>query len=128
MRKQLTWLLAWLAIAAAFGGGALAFRAPHRKGFDTPYQAILLDNGAAYYAKILKIDDDYVLLSDVYYVQPQVDTVTKQTRNVLVRRGTEWHAPDQSLLSSRHIVMIEPVTEKSKLAEAISALAAKGKP
>lgn len=93
--------------------------------FDTPYQALLLDNGAVYYARIQRMEGEFSVLTDVYYVQSQVDTQTKQSRSVLIRRGNEWHAPNRTVVSNRHIVMIEPVTPNSKLAELITQLKSK---
>jgi hypothetical protein len=39
---------------------------------------------------------------------------------VLIRRGKEWHGPDYTILNAEHIVLIEPVSEGSKVAELIA--------
>jgi hypothetical protein len=83
------------------------------------YQAVLLDNGQVYYGRIANIDTDYPVLTDVFYVQTSVNPETKQPASILLKRGKEWHAPDKTLLSARHIVMIEPVTAGSTVANLI---------
>lgn len=101
---------------------AWRFSGTRVQSFDTPYEAILLDNGTVYYAHVDEIGDAFTRVHDVYYMQNQIDTATKQTRVVLVRRGSEWHSPDRGMIASRHIVMIEPVGTKSRLADWIAAL------
>jgi hypothetical protein len=93
---------------------------------DTTYQAVLLDNGQVYYGKIDRIDGEFSVLTDVYYIQNQVNPQTKEVTNILIRRGNEWHAPNRSIVNTRHILMIEPVTPGSKVAQLISALKNKG--
>jgi hypothetical protein len=90
--------------------------------FETPYQAILLDNGQVYYARVNQMDSDFSVMTDVFYVERQVDSQTKEVKNILIRRGNEWHAPNRTIVSSRHILMIEPVAPGSKVAELIAAL------
>lgn len=59
------------------------------------------------------------MLHDVYYIQQSTDPQTKQVSNVLIRRGNEWHGPSETVLNSRHIVMVEPVGPGSKVAQLI---------
>ena len=95
----------------------------HRKGPEvgTPYAAILLDNGQVYYGRLAKAGSKFPELTDVYYIQSQVNQETKAVSNILIRRGNEWHAPDRMFLNERHIILIEPVGTKSKVAELIEA-------
>jgi hypothetical protein len=115
-------ILALLGIAFWLGWS----RSPHLPKLDPNYQAVLLDNGQVYYGKLDRIEHEFSELTDVYYIQNQVDPQTKEVKNVLVRRGNEWHAPNRSLINTRHILMIEPVTPASKVAASIAALKAKG--
>jgi len=88
--------------------------------FDTAYQAVLLDNGSVYFGKLQGAGTQYPVLTDVYYVQSQVNQETKEVKNILIRRGNEWHAPDRMVLNARHIILIEPVGPNSKVAELIA--------
>jgi outer membrane lipopolysaccharide assembly protein LptE/RlpB len=95
----------------------------HRKGPEvgTPYAAVLLDSGQVYYGKLTHAGSKFPELTDVYYIQTQVNQETKATSNILVRRGNEWHGPDRMFLNERHIILIEPVGTNSKVAELIQA-------
>jgi hypothetical protein len=87
----------------------------------TPYAAVLLDNGQVYYGKLANAGSSFPELTDVYYVQSQVNPDTKAVSNTLVRRGNEWHGPDRMFLNERHVVLIEPVGTASKVAQLIEA-------
>jgi hypothetical protein len=87
--------------------------------FASEYQAIFLDNGQIFFAKLENADADYPLLRDVYYVQSRVNPDTKQATNVLIKRGNEWHAPDYMYISAKHIVVLEPVAANSRVAQLI---------
>ena len=84
------------------------------------YQAVLLDNNQVFFGKVSGLGTDYPVLTDVFYIQTAVNPETKQTSNVLLKRGKEWHAPDKMLLNAHHIIMIEPVTGGSTVAKLIA--------
>jgi hypothetical protein len=92
---------------------------------ETPYQAVLLANGQAYFGKLQGLGSAFPVLIDVHYVQTQVNQETKQTTNILVRRGKEWHGPDRMILNGNQIVLVEPVTEGSQVAKLIAELRGK---
>lgn len=95
----------------------------HRKGPEvtTPYAAVLLDNGQVYYGKLTNAGSRFPELTDVYYIQSQVNQETKAVTNILVRRGNEWHGPDRMFLNEQHVILIEPVGTNSKVSELIQA-------
>jgi hypothetical protein len=111
-----------LLVLLAFGLIACG-RGHYRKGpeIQTPYAAVLLDNGQVYYGKLANAGSKFPELTDVYYIQSQVNQETKAVTNILVRRGNEWHGPDRMFLNERHIVLMEPVGTNSKVAELIQA-------
>jgi len=84
------------------------------------YQAVLLDNNQVYFGKVADLNTDYPVLTDVFYIQTTVNQETKQQSNILVKRGKEWHAPNKMVLNARHIIMIEPVTDGSTVAQLIA--------
>lgn len=88
-------------------------------GFNTPFQAVLLDNGQVYYGKLSGLGTGFPKMTDVYYIIRTEDAATKQYKNVLVKRGKELHAPTETFFASRHIVMIEPVGVNSEVAKLI---------
>ena len=89
--------------------------------FETTFQAVLLDSGQVYYAKVEGLGTAFPILRDVYYVQSATDPQTKQVTNVLIRRGNEWHGPQMTVINARHLVMIEPIGPNSKVAQLIAA-------
>jgi hypothetical protein len=88
--------------------------------FTTPYQAVLLTNGSAYFGKLEGYGTTHPVLTEVYYIVTQTNPETKQSSNVLVKRGKELHEPDRMYLNSTQILCVEPVGEKSKVAQLIA--------
>jgi|SRR5579875_2179459 len=95
-------------------------RAGDSPKFNTTYQAVLLDDGQVYYGKLSQTGSHYPKMTSVYYVVRTVDPSTKQTKNVLVKRGKEWHAPTETFFNARHIIVIEPVNPNSEVAKLIA--------
>ncbi len=89
-------------------------------GFTTPYQAVLLSNGAVYYGKLSGYGTHHPQLTDVFYIISKTDPETKQVTNVLVKRGKELHGPDRMYLNGSQIVFVEPVGPESKVAQLIN--------
>jgi len=87
--------------------------------FSTAYQVVFLDNNNAYIGKIQHIGTNAIRLTNVFYIQSQVDSETKQVSNTLTKRGNELHKPDFMYINTKHILMIEPVTPGSQVAKLI---------
>ena len=119
MRKSRASILALMMLTVLTACG----REHRRRGPEvtTPYAAVLLDNGQVYYGKLANAGSSFPELTDVYYVQSQVNPDTKAVSNTLVRRGNEWRGPDRMFLNERHVVLIEPVGATSKVAQLIEA-------
>ena len=79
-------------LAGCSGGSDLSF--------TTEYQAIFLDNGQVLFGKLGDVGTDYLSLHDVYYIQRHVEPEKKEAMNLLVRLGSEWHAPDFMRINS----------------------------
>jgi hypothetical protein len=88
----------------------------------TPYSAVALVNNQTYFGRLEGLGTDYPVLTEVYYVQTQVNQETKEVKNALVKRGSEWHAPDRMLLNADQILFVEPVTAESTVAKLIEQL------
>jgi hypothetical protein len=74
---------------------------------------------------VQSLDAQYLVLQDVYYIQTRQNPETKQTSNVLVKRGQEWHSPDRMIVNRRQVTLLEPVTENSQVAKLIAEQQAK---
>ncbi len=113
-------ILACVAATATAGILLAAYGTETNVKFDTALQAVLLDNGSVYFGKLQGAGTDYPVLTDVYYVQSQANQETKEVKNILIRRGNEWHSPDRMVLNARHIVLMEPVGPNSQVAKLIA--------
>jgi hypothetical protein len=88
---------------------------------ETDYRAVLMSNGMVLFGKLHGLGTPLPVLTDVYYVQAVQDPKTKNPTTVLIKRGNEWHAPDRTVLNASQILLIEPVTEDSKVMNLIAA-------
>ncbi|MGD0777638.1 MAG: hypothetical protein ABSC05_33015 [Candidatus Solibacter sp.] len=118
--KRNVWLLIAILVVLAATGTVWSLRASGKVTFKSAYQAVLLTNGSVYYGKLEGLGGPYPVLRDVFYVQAAADANTKQTTNVLIRRGKEWHGPDYMLLNANHILLVEPVSPGSRVATLIA--------
>jgi hypothetical protein len=115
-----------IAVLVAIVAAAVAFmayqswRANATPALSTPYHAVLLQNGQAFFGRVQSLAAEYVVLQDVYYIQSRQHPETKQVANVLVKRGQEWHSPDRMIVNRRHMILMEPVTEGSQVAKLIA--------
>ncbi len=128
MERSISWILALAAVVIAAALSITAYqgwRASVPPALSTPYHAVLLASGQAFFGRVESLQPDYVVLHDVFYIQSRTNPETKQVSNILVKRGQEWHSPDRMILSKRHVMLIEPVTESSQVAKLI---ADQGKP
>lgn len=117
---QVIWIIAGLLVIVA--AGIYIFRTVRRSGavqFTTPYQAVLLTNGSAYFGKLADYGGPHPVLTDVFYIVNQVDPQTKQSKPVLVKRGKELHEPDRMYLNPSQILFVETVGPHSKVAQLI---------
>src|SRR5580698_10541737 len=117
---QIVWVLAGIVVIVA----AFMFVRNTSPGspvvFTTPYQAVLLTNGSAYFGKLEGYGTPRPILKEVYYVASQTNPDTKQTSNVLIKRGKELHEPDRMYLNPNQILCVEPVGINSKVAQLIA--------
>jgi hypothetical protein len=117
---QAVWVMAGIAVIVA---ALLFIRSAAAKSpvaFTTPFQAVLLTNGSAYFGKLDGYGTSRPVLKEVYYIVSQTNPETKQASNVLVKRGKELHEPDRMYLNPTQILCVEPVGEKSKVAQLIA--------
>ncbi len=117
---QVVWVLAGIVVIVA------AFLFVRNTGpgkpvvFTTPYQAVLLTNGSAYFGKLEGYGTPRPVLTEVYYIVTQTNPETKQSSNVLVKRGKELHEPDRMYLNPNQILCVEPVGTNSKVSQLIA--------
>ena len=116
---QIIWTVAALGVITAGVVYLAGRRASSDVKFLTEYQAVLLTNGSVYFGQLEGYGGPNAVLKHVYYIVTQTNTETKQTNNVLVKRGKELHEPDRMYLNPRHILFVEPVGPNPKVAQLI---------
>ena len=114
-------LLSGLAFFALLSIQGCSNSAQQKLNFQTEYQAVFLDNGQVFFGKIVDSNSEHIKINDVFYVRSLVDKDkdNEAVKNILVKRGQEWHGPDMMYVNTRHIVFIEPVSASSKVGELI---------
>jgi hypothetical protein len=117
---QLVWILVGLLLAAVAALHLYSRYRESRVEFSTPFQAILLSNGSVYFGHLQNYGSAHPELVDVYYIVTQTNPDTKQTGNVLVKRGKELHAPDRMYINPSQLLFVEPVGPDSKVAQLIA--------
>jgi len=116
---QVIWVIAGLAVIVAAIFHIIHSRHGGPVEFTTPYQAVLLTNGSAYFGHLSDYGGSHPVLTDVYYIVNQQDPQTKQAKPVLVKRGKELHEPDRMYLNPSQILFVESVGPSSKVAQLI---------
>jgi hypothetical protein len=117
---QIVWVIAGIVVIVS------AFMFARNTGpgapvaFTTPYQAVLLMNGSAYFGKLEGYGTPQPVLKEVYYIVTQTNPETKQNSSVLVKRGKELHEPDRMYLTPNQILWVEPVGPNSQVAKLIA--------
>lgn len=112
--------IAGLAVAAATAVYVVKVDAVKQPRLKAEYHAVLLDNGQAYFGRLENSGDGYFTFSDVFYVQSRINSETKETTNILVKRGKEVHEPSYMILNASAIQYIEPVGKDSQIARLIA--------
>ncbi len=90
-----------------------------KPSFSTAYQAVFMDNGQVFFGKMENAGGSYPLLRDVHYIGRQASPDGKEVKNILIKRGNEWHGPEYMYINKQHIVVIEPVAANSRVAQLI---------
>jgi hypothetical protein len=90
------------------------------------YQALFLTNGQVYFGKLSNVDNSYVRLTDIYYlqvqqnVQPADSSNKSQPKVSLAKLGSELHGPEDQMEVNRDQVLFwENLKADGKVANAI---------
>lgn len=91
------------------------------------YQAVFFTNGQVYFGKLQTLNNDYMKLTDIFYLQAKTDTTnpqktTEQTETgvELIKLGNEIHGPEDSMIISKsQILFFENLKNDSKVSSTI---------
>lgn len=101
---------------------------------SSDWQAVFLSNGQVYFGKIKKTAKNYLMLTDIYYLQvvtrplqrtqegqPEGSAQQPQQELTLIKLGNELHGPfDEMLINRDHILLTERLKEDSRVVQAIN--------
>jgi hypothetical protein len=119
---QAVWALAGIGVIVA----AFLFVKDTKPGppvaFTTPFQAVLMTNGVAYYGKLEGYGTPRPVLTDVYVIVTQTNPDTKQTSKGLFKldKVEDLYQPDRMYINPNQILGVEPVNPNSKVAQLIA--------
>jgi len=104
-----------------FGQGGLSL------GTGSSYQAVFLINGQVYFGRVVKQNNDTVVLKNIYYLRAtaplqQSEEGAAQGSNELslIKLGNELHGPtDEMRIVRNNVMLIEDLKDDSKVTTAI---------
>lgn len=101
--------IALLLVAVALYAGLSKPGAESQQINTKQYQAIFLNNGQVYFGKITDLNNKYLVLRNVFYIENSSSVSTTQTQNsnnyTLRKLGTtELHAPEDKMVINRDTV------------------------
>ena len=94
------------------------------------YQAVFLTNGQFYFGKLRVLNDGYLKLTDVYYMQndnaksgaatTEETNSSADTKYKLIKLGSEIHGPEDAMMISKdQILYYENIKDDGKVAQRI---------
>jgi len=133
-KSKKKWLIAAIVIIVVLvAGGLCSWKMMGSNSKDEPdvntseFQAVFLTNGQVYFGKLKNVDNNYLTLTDIYYlqVQQQVQPATTSTSNSqvsLAKLGSELHGPEDFMYVARDQVLFwENLKDSGKVVQAIDA-------
>lgn len=85
-------------------------------------QAVFLTNDQVYFGNVTKINDDFLVMNNIYYLQTSNGSANKSTASniSLVKLGCELHKPqDQMVISQRQVSFWENLQSDGQVAKAV---------
>lgn len=101
--------IALLLVSVALYAGLAKPGAESQQVNSKEYQAVFLSNGQVYFGKISDLNNKYLVLKNIFYIENNNSTSTTQTQNsnsyTLRKLGTtELHAPEDKMVINRDTV------------------------
>lgn len=73
---------------------------------NSKYQAVFLSNGQHYFGKLSILNDGYLKLTDVYYLESADEDTAKKQVELRKLGETEIHAPEDTMIISKDQVLM----------------------
>ncbi|MFZ2886892.1 MAG: hypothetical protein WA021_03680 [Minisyncoccia bacterium] len=113
------WVVGALVVFALFGVFNLNVNGDFPSIDSDKWQAVFLENGQVYFGRLREYDQNFVELTDVYYLKTAADLDTGANLN-LIKLGGEVHGPeDEMFIAKDSILYFENMKETSRVVESI---------
>jgi hypothetical protein len=98
---------------------------------SSKYQAVFFTNGQVYFGKLQAFNNEYMKLTNIYYLQSQESTTDADSKNPqatssdqngvqLIKLGSEIHGPeDEMIISKDQMLFYENLKSDSKVSQSI---------
>ncbi len=126
--NKIVMILVIVTLFVVFLVGALSYYRHEYKliNYKSDYQAVFLNNGQVYFGKIVKENDDTIILKDVYYLKIKQDLQDSENKSddsnlSLVKLGKEIHGPSNTMYIIRsNVLFTEELKNDSQVVQAIN--------
>lgn len=140
--KRFLWPLIIIVVVLVAAGGWFAWSKMNSGAVaidSGKYQAVFFNNGQIYFGKLQSVNNDYMKLTDIFYLQSQQPTDNKdatnpqktsasQTNVQLIKLGDEIHGPeDEMVISKDQVLFYENLKPDGKVAQSIQKFKDSGK-
>ncbi len=88
---------------------------------DDSYQAVFLDDGQIFFGKLEKLDTQWPVLRDVYFVQQRGVNAEGKKEQTIIKRSMALYQPSHMVINADKIRLIEPVSDRSKMYQLLHA-------
>lgn len=121
-KKGIVTILVVLALLAA---AWYYFRGNIGGTIDSQYQAVFLSNGQVYFGKMAVVNDSYIKITNVYYIQNANGTAAQSSANAnnieLVQLTKAVHGPkDEMVINRDQVLFFENLRDDGQAAKLIS--------
>ena len=132
--KRFFWPIAVVVIIVLGGAGYFALSKMGSAGTaidSSKYQAVFFTNGQVYFGKLQPFNNEYMKLTNIYYLQSQQASTDADPKNPqatssdqngvqLIKLGSEIHGPeDEMIISKDQMLFYENLKSDSKVAQSI---------
>ncbi|MEO8691322.1 MAG: hypothetical protein ABI397_00890 [Candidatus Saccharimonas sp.] len=129
--KTIIWIVAAVIVLGASSWFIWGKVQDTRTGIDTSkYQAVFFTNGQTFFGKLKPYNSKYMMLTDIFYLQPQDGTAsssqaspqtsTDKANFQLIKYGNEIYGPEDEMMISRdQMLFYENLQPSGKVATSI---------
>lgn len=130
LKRAMMSVLVVIVVSIAVFFGLMMYRSNVSSTINSSeYQAVFFTNGQVYFGKLKVVNDRYMKLSDVFYIQtptdgtsdPQASDATSNANLELIKLGNEVHGPEDAMVINQdQILFFENIKNDGKVTDSIT--------